>query len=709
MFKTAVFALIVASSLCAQNTVRFSSDATDVPSGAFAVGPFPSNVLTTPDSTQGTGLRVNLPPSEGSCSTGFGAVCSNNNSLNQLDGFSVNPRLMVCFSSLADVSTLGSGMFLVPVTGGPPITINQIIFDPVSRCAFAKPNNVLNQKSTYLLLVTDAIHDASGRPFAASPDFENCVTGSSEAYCVALAASLVGKAAPGGGHVIGASLFTTMTATGWLESARRFADAQIPLVLPAGLPFTFKLSQVKKMTWVPDRGGIGPQDIPLTALTNVTSVSFGLFMSPNYLQSAVINTASVLPLSYSSVSYHVFLPEKYSGRKIPVAIYGHGLGDSQFGAPTYIASTLAKNGIATLAIEFPGQGFGPAGRVSITGVDGSVHTVLAPGRGTPSPTGGTIGSTDGCIALGAIGIRDCGRQAAVDLAALVHAISVTGGLGLNLDPSRVYYVGQSFGATVGTLFGAVEPAVGTLVLNGAGGTSTDIARLTITGRPLALAFLQSVNDPLLFNVPAQGAPPEEYFHDAFNDNYVFASPNPVAVMNDVPGAMQVQAAFEAPDWLGMTGDPLAFAPHLATSPLSGVPPKKTLLQFGFGDLEVSNPTESAVVKAAAGQNATSFLLFETASALQPSLLWVEDPAVPGLCILSHRILSNPTIFTPGNEAELTLALAEQQQTADFFVSKGRKVTDPNQYLSAPFAPDDPLFETPIVSLPEALNFLQIPK
>jgi pimeloyl-ACP methyl ester carboxylesterase len=668
-------------------------------------------VLTTPGPSPATGVQIKLPPSEDPCTPQSGAVCSYNGPLNELDGFSLNPRLMVCFSSAIDPATLPAGIGFVSLPGGAPISISRVIFDPASNCAFAKPANVLDQASKYLLLVGSAVHDAAGSPVVASPAFSACIGGATDPYCTGLTAALAGRTAPGGGPIVAASLFTTMAATAWLESGRRFVDAQLPVVAPAGVPTTFQISKLRQMTWVPDRGGIPPQDIPLGALSDVDSVSFGLFLSPNYLNLATITRAPTAPISYSSVSYHVFTPSvKKHGPKIPVVIYGHGLGDNQFGGPTYIASTLARNGFATLALELPGHGFGPAGVVNLTGTNHKVSTVLTPGRGTPSPYSSTIGSTDGCISLGAIGIRDCGRQAAIDLAALVHAITVTGGLGLNLDPSRIYYVGQSFGATAGTLFSAVEPAVTAAVLNGDGGTSSDIARLAITGRPLGMAFLQVVGDPMLLNVLAGIAEPEAYFHDAFNDNYVFRNDPPRA--NDLTkdgGAIQVQAAFEAADWLGMVGDPLAFAPHLKNSPLPGVPAKRTLFQFGFGDLEVSNPTESAVVRAAGAQSATSYFHFEVAAAIQPSILAIQDPATPMLPILPHRVLSNPTIFTPGNQAELSLALAEQQQTADFFASNGSSITDPNIYLSAPFSPADRVFETPINSLPENLNFLQIPR
>ncbi len=709
LFKSVAFVLLLGSAAWAQTTtVQFSNDPTDVPIGAFAVGPFPSDALTVPDSSQSTGLRVNLPPSEASCTAESSPVCSNTSLLNQLNGFSINPRLMVCFSATINPATLLSGVGLISLKDGSVMSVAQVIFDPISHCAFAKPANVLNQASSYLLLVGNSILDSHNLPVASSPAFQACETGEEGGYCAQLGSALKGRAAPGGGTIVAASLFTTMQATAWLESARRFADSLPSIVVPAGLPSTFSIAGLKHFTWVPDDGGLPLQPIPLTALSNVEAVSFGLYLSPNYLQAASISTGPSSPLSFNIVSYHVFTPAvKKPGAKIPVVIYGHGLGDNQFGAPTYIASTLAANGFATLAIELPGHGFGPGGFVNLTSSNGTISTVFTPGRGIPQSPGATIGSTDGCIAFGVIGVRDCGRQAAVDFAAIVHAIVSTQGLGLNLDPSRIYYVGQSFGSTIGTLFTAVEPAVPAAVLNGDGGTSTDVARLAITGRPLALAFLSTLNDPLLFNVLALNAPPEEYFHDQFNDNYVFKGQSPVT--NEVRGAMAIQAAFEAPDWLGMLGDPLAFAPHLQNAPLSGVPAKKTLFQFGFGDLEVPNPTESSVVEAAGGQESTTFLHFEVAAGLQPGLLGVEDPASPGLPILPHRVLSNPTIFTPGYQAELSLAFAEQQQVAHFFASNGSKITDPNQYLTVPFTPSDRVFETPLNSLPEDLNFLQIPK
>ena len=258
----------------------------------------------------------------------------------------------------------------------------------------------------------------------------------------------------------------------------------------------------------------------------------------------------------------------------------------------------------------------PGSFVKLTDSLGIPHTVLTPGRGIVIPGKTQIGPMDGCIALpAAVAVRDCGRQTAVDLFALVAAIRKTAGLGMQVNPNRLYYVGQSFGGTYGTLFQAVEPNVKTAVLNGAGGTSVNVARLGITGRALSIGYLASVN-PALLNVPP--APPERYFHDAFNDNYPFRATAPV--VNNVPGAMAIQAAFEAADWLGVLGDPLSYAPHLKQSPLAGVPAKSTLFQFGLADLEVPNPTESAVIRAAVAQSSAWLLRFDKAAAIAPDLV-----------------------------------------------------------------------------------------
>ena len=150
------------------------------------------------------------------------------------------------------------------------------------------------------------------------------------------------------------------------------------------------------------------------------------------------------PTAVVPVSFHVFLPAASATPPggFPLIIYGHGLGDSQFGAPTFAAATWAKKGFATLAIEITGHGFGALSTTQIA-TAGGTFTVATPGRGIQFSSA-PIGATDGCILPNALATRDCSRQTAVDLFALVRTIKATNGLGLNLNTSRIYYTGQSF-------------------------------------------------------------------------------------------------------------------------------------------------------------------------------------------------------------------------------------------------------------------------
>ena len=702
---------------CGNTTVRFEPD-------SLAVGPFPSNALTVPSEVQQTGLQVNLPMPAGCTVVSAAAQCVNTQLLNQLDGFSVNPRIMVCFSGPVDVTTLRDGISITRVTSGASsIAIDQVILDPATNCAYAKPDQVLDQHAEYLLIVTSTVADADGKKLKRNKDFTSCVMGARTDYCAALSGALNAAesasedASHGGGKggrfgdVISASLFTTMSATNWLEQAH--AQVNSGAIAGAGQLYgplaTFDMQSIRSITWMPQLGvpGTFNQPIPTDVLAGVDRIAFGMVLSPFYLntsgpQAGTISTTPTKlaippPSAVVPVSFHVFLPHTTSSsEKIPVIIYGHGLSDNQFGAPTFAAATWAQNGFATLAIEITGHGFGPSSTTQIATENGNVM-IPTPGRGIQFSPTAPIGPSDGCILPTAIGTRDCSRQTAVDLFAMVAAIKATAGLGLNLDPSRIYYTGQSFGAFYGTLFEALEPSVPAGALNAAGGTQVDVARLSPVARQLGAAYLASFTPPLL-NVPP--AAPPAYFHDAFNDEYVFRGQS---ITDNVPGALAIQAAFEQADWLGMLGDPLSYAAHLKRLPLPGVLPKRILLQFGLGDLEVPNPTESAVVRAGDLASATWLLRTDLAAQIDPRLLGLMQPEVP-FPIYPHRFLSNPTIFDPVSPLlEKVIAIAAQKQIAEFFASGA--IQDPNQYIPGSFAGMG-LFQQP-VNLPDRLNFLQI--
>jgi hypothetical protein len=151
-----------------------------------------------------------------------------------------------------------------------------------------------------------------------------------------------------------------------------------------------------------------------------------------------------------------------------------------------------------LAIEIVGHGFGSASTAVINEQSGN-FTVATPGRGIQLSPTAPIGPSDGCILPGAVATRDCSRQTALDLSSMVRAIQATG-LGLNLEPSRIYNAGQSFGSFYGTLFEAVDPGVAAGTLNVGGGRETDVARLSPIARQLGALYLSGFK-PSLLNAP----------------------------------------------------------------------------------------------------------------------------------------------------------------------------------------------------------------
>src|SRR4051794_30292245 len=102
-----------------------------LPGGALAatsVGQlFPSNIYTAPDATQVTGLHVALPQPDCNARP---SDCSDIASLDQLDGFNIQPRITIPFSGALDVSTVSSSTVFLVGPGGARVGINQIVWEP---------------------------------------------------------------------------------------------------------------------------------------------------------------------------------------------------------------------------------------------------------------------------------------------------------------------------------------------------------------------------------------------------------------------------------------------------------------------------------------------------------------------------------------------------------------------------------------------------
>jgi hypothetical protein len=684
---------------------------------SVATSPFPSDRFTVEDHGNITDRRVNLPLPN--CVTNP-SDCADLSVINTLDGFNVQPRLSIPFSGPIDLSSVSSrSVFLVRLEGlrdedrrhaaGDRIVgINQILWDPATLTLHAEANELLDQDTRYLLVVTTEVRDTKGKPIEAidflryvrsfeardedgihRPDNRRALLEGFQSARVDLS------------RVAVATVFTTQSATGLMERVRnqiqrKAAPKSTFDIGTMGEHTVFDLSAISFIQWNREVGTapvFQASFLPTPALSifpgSISKVAFGKYSSPDYENSdryipeIASRRGEPKVQSTNDIYFTLFVPggtEPAAGW--PVAIFGHGFTDSRHGAPWAVASTLASRGIAVIAINVVGHGGGALGTLVVNTTGGTVVTLPDGGRGVDQDGNGTIDSTEGVNASAAfsvIGNRDGLRQTVIDLMQLVHVIqggvSLDGTSKVDLDPKRIYYSGQSFGGIYGVQFLGVESDVHVGVPNVAGGAITEVARLGsfrfLTGISLVTRL------PVLFN----GPPPDPNnlaTFTLFNENIPLR--DQPTVINNVPGAMAIQTALENACWVSQPANPVAYAPHIRLNPLPGSDAKRIIFQFAKGDETVPNPTASAVVRAGHFIDRTMFYRNDLAFAANPGI-----PTNP------HTFLTNIAI-----PAAAPYAIGAQTQIAVFFATDGMTTINPVPGI----------FETPIAGpLPETLNFL----
>jgi hypothetical protein len=661
--------------------------------------PFPSNRYTVPDFGNATLRRVNLPKPD--CAQ-RPSDCADIAVLNTLDGFSTQPRITVPFTGDIDPATVNSASIFLLNLGdvltlrgfGQRVGINQVVWDPASKTLAFQSDELLQERSRYLLVVTDAVRDAQGRRLH-SPDLMRNAERE-------LRDALPWVRGIGRG-VAGASLFTTQTSTGDLLKIQRRIKASAPA------PANFMLGNggaVRALFAVSDLQGIrlsrqtgaapvfSESFLPTPALQVVPNavghLAYGRFESPQYLNAAQVIppvdslTGTPRALGSQSLVFQLFVPATpRPAGGWPVALFGHGFTDSQYGAPWTVASVFAAHGIATLSINVVGHGGGAQGFLTVLPKAGLPVQVPAGGRGFDQDGDGSIGNTEGVNAAAPqtiVSSRDGLRQTVVDLMQLVRQVEagmdVDGDGQRDLDASRIYYAGQSFGGIYGTMLLGVERGIKAGVPNVPGGSIVEIARLSPAFRGLTGLSL-ATRQPVLLNLPPSDALPVPF---NFNENLPLRDQPPL--VNTVPGAMAIAELLDRNQWVQQSGNPVSYAHLIRLDPPPGHAAKPVILQFAKGDLTVPNPTTSALVRAGGLQQQTTYF--------RNDLAFAADPAVPKN---PHTFLTNI-----GIAAAAPLAVAAQTQIARFFASQGTLVIDPD----GPGA----LFELPMQGeLPETLNFI----
>ena len=347
-------------------------------------------------------------------------------------------------------------------------------------------DELLDQHTRYALIVTNGVQDAVGDPVETSEafarfrhdlNFGRTKDSALKAYRKALLDAL--QAARHAGvrprDVVVASVFTTQSTTAVLEKIRDQLAADIPE------PVDFNLAEDRSRT-VFTRSTVAEitfdqqvrTDPPFTRVTvpveildvvpgSVGTIAFGSYVSPNYEMPGEfilpIGTATGVPQVQGTheVFLNLFLPSGATpAHGWPVAIFGHFLTGNKDDSPYRVASTLAAHGIATVAINAVGHGFGPLGVLTVHRQDQPPVRLPSGGRGIDQNGDGLIDTFEGFAAAPPrriIGGRDGSRQTVVDLMQLVRVIQV--GVDVDddghpdLDQSRIYYVGQSLGEILG--------------------------------------------------------------------------------------------------------------------------------------------------------------------------------------------------------------------------------------------------------------------
>lgn len=141
-----------------------------------------------------------------------------------------------------------------------------------------------------------------------------------------------------------------------------------------------------------------------------------------------------------------------------MTVFGHGF--TRTDTDLFLAASQnALRGVATIATDVVGHGYGPRSTWNVTST-GVTTTVQAHARGIDQDGNGVITSTEGVATLpqpaplAQINSRDGLRQTVADVSTLVRAVAKTATLaGSPLRPVGMTYYGQSFGGIYGSMLG----------------------------------------------------------------------------------------------------------------------------------------------------------------------------------------------------------------------------------------------------------------
>jgi dienelactone hydrolase len=312
------------------------------------------------------------------------------------------------------------------------------------------------------------------------------------------------------------------------------------------------------------------------------------------------NTAAVAT-STQTIPIMVSVP-KAGGPTFPIVIYQHGITTNR-ATLLAVADALAAGGLAAVAIDLPMHGLTgnetngtQAFKTAFERTfDLDLVTQNASGDITAAtPDGTTDSSGRHFINLAnLLNSRDNLRQAVSDLFALTYAIDNLDAGGTTFDNSRIYFLGHSLGAIVGTTFSALEPSVRDTVFAFGGG---GVAKI-LDG---SASFSASIAAGLAANGVNKGSADYESFlgaaqtvidsGDALNYATTLTSKNEGILFFEIVGGNSSPSDLVVPNRVPDGNDTSA----TVAAPLAGTEPLLNLMELtqqnsdlAFGNMQVS--------------------------------------------------------------------------------------------------------------------------
>ncbi len=560
---------------------------------AAGVIPLPNNLLLSGS----TDLTLN-PPVVNPANFGDPTVA-----ISTLDGWSTVSPGLTTFSAPPSAASIVPGqsvrIFEVTLTGpGGGVTgvVRELAApaefvtalapsDTTGRSLAIIPTSPLKQLTSYLVVLTNGIRDATGSP--ATPDTTYFLTQRTAPLCVngastdpllptanacaleplrlltnsQLAAANSRGIAPE--NVVSSWVFTTQSITPVLQAVRsrvqpgavRLARTGLTTSIVGTAPnadlFIGTLTLPYYLLPPSAANPTGPLNGFWKAAPGAYIPPFAGRLNPT---STNITFANPFPVKNADVTVPVLMtvPNASSGRERPTAgwpvvIFQHGITRNRSDALA-IASTLASQGFVVVAIDQPLHGVGAASPFYIEGTPfGPIAQERTFDVDYINNTTGAAGPDQVLDPSGAHSInlaslltsRDNLRQASADLFVLTASIptmDVTGDAVPDLDASRIAFVGQSLGAIVGIPFLAIEPNVNVGLLSVPGGGIARMIEASPTFGPRIRAGLAGVG--LQPNTPDfdrfLGAT-QQVLDSADPINYGFASAQNRILLHEVVG------------------------------------------------------------------------------------------------------------------------------------------------------------------------------